>query len=185
MGMIREIWASTFNLLCGVIRRFYYWLTSLLLDPFDLAEKLLGVTYFPLPNFAIWSLFGIGLFAAVAHTHYEIWQKQTVSLLAKAKAELQEHAEKGHQIFNLSEGIFKTPEGMSTREIVDDWAREGYEIVKKYLGRPAANTFQRTIENQLAHASPNEVPKEGHAISAGIGWLTATAHQIKEDDLKH
>jgi hypothetical protein len=67
---------------------------------------------------------------------------------------------------------------------MDDWCREGYGVVKKYLGRPQANTFQRTIDNQLVHESPNEVSNEGHAIGAGIGWLEATAHQITEDDLK-
>jgi hypothetical protein len=183
MGAIVEFLASTWSLLWGVIRRFYYLLPPLVLDPFDLAERLLGVTYSP-PASIAWGLLGLGLFVAVAFTYHEIWQKQTIRMLAKAKAELREHAEKGHQIFDMSTGIFKTPEGMSTREIIDGWGREGYEVVKKYLGIPLANTFQRTIDNQLAHASP-EVPKEGDAIGAGIGWLTATAHQIKEDDLKH
>ena len=183
--MVKELWASTCNLFWGVIKRFYYWLTTLLLDPFDLVEKLLGVTYAPLPNVVIWSLFGIGLFAAVAHTHYEIWQKQTFRILAKAKAELRAHADTGHRIFNASEGIFRTPEGRATREIVDGWSWEGYEIVKKYLGIPAANNFQRTIDNQLVHASPNEVPKEGHAINAGIGWLEAWANRITESDVKN
>jgi hypothetical protein len=149
MGMIRDLWASTANLLWGVLRRFYYWLTILLLDPFDLAERLLGVTYVPLPNFIIWSLFGFGLFLAVDHTYYEIWQKQTMRKLAKAKAEFREHADKGHQIFDSSKGIFKTPEGVPTREIVEDWSKEGFEIVKKYLRKPMANAFQRTIDNQF------------------------------------
>lgn len=68
---------------------------------------------------------------------------------------------------------------------MDGWSREGYEIVKKYLGIPAANNFQRTIDNQLVHASPNEVPKEGHAINAGIGWLEAWANRITESDVKN
>jgi hypothetical protein len=183
MGAVVGFCISTAILLWGVIKRVHFWIPTLLLDPFDLAERYLRITY-PVPAFIAWGLLGLGLFLAVASTYHEMWQKQRIRILAKAKAELREHAEKGHQIFDMSTGIFKTPEGMSTREIVDGWGREGYEVVKKYLGIPLANTFQRTIDNQLAHASP-EVLKEGDAICAGIGWLTATADQIKEDDLKH
>jgi hypothetical protein len=71
-----------------------------------------------------------------------------------------------------------------TREIVEDWGREGYEIAKKYLGIPQANTFQRIIDNQLVHESLNEVPREGNAINAGIGWLEARAHQITKFDIQ-
>jgi hypothetical protein len=47
-----------------------------------------------------------------------------------------------------------------------------------------ANAFRRTIDDQLVHASSNGVPRAGHAINAGIGWLVATAHQITELDIK-
>jgi hypothetical protein len=181
--VVVEFFTSTLSLLGGVIKRFYFWLPTFLLDPFDLAERYLRVSYFP-PAFMAWGLFGLGLFLAVAETYREIWQKQTIHILTRAKAQFREHADKGHQIFDASEGIFKIPEGMFTGEIVDDWVREGYAIVKNYLGVPQANTFQRIIDNQLASASPNEVPKEGHAINAGIGWLEARAHEITKYDLK-
>jgi hypothetical protein len=151
-------------------------------DVFDLAEKWLGVT-FPL-DFIVWSLFGFGLFAAVAETYYKIWRKQTIRILAKAKAELREQAERGHQIFDYTKGVFKTPEGVPTRKIVEDWSRKGFEIAQKYLGQPEANDFQRTVDRFLDCASPNEVPREGHAINAGIGWLEARARQITESDIK-
>ena len=134
----------------------------------------------------LWSLFGLGLFLAVAHTYYEIWRKQTIRILAKAKAELREQAEKGHQIFDSTKGVFKTPEGVPTRKIVEDWSRKGFEIAQKYLGQPEANGFQRTVDRflDLDYVSPNEVPREGHAINAGIGWLEGRARLITKSDIK-
>jgi hypothetical protein len=193
--MMREFWISTFHLSLGVIKRCFWLLSLLILESFDLAERLLGVDPLDLADEAlekqgiifsadsiVWSLFGFGLFLAVALTYYEVWQKQTIRKLAKAKRELREHAEKGHQIFDYRKGIFKTPEGVSTREIVEDWSKEGFEIAKKYL--VDANDFQRRVDSFLDGSSPNEVPREGHAINVGIGWLEGRARQITESDIK-
>jgi hypothetical protein len=186
MGAVVGFCISTAILLWGVIKRVHFWIPTLLLDPFDLAERYLGITY-PIPAFIAWGLFGLGLFLAVAFTYYEIWQKQANHLLTEAKAQFRDHAEKGLQIFESSEGVL-------TRKILDGWSREGDGIVKKYLGIPQANNFQRAIDGSLAYQSRVEAQgrairfgkenKEGIALGTGIGWLKSRAEGITEFDLK-
>lgn len=58
-------------LLWGIIKRLYYVVPALLLDPLDLADRLFEIQYAP-PKPLMWSLFGIGLFIAVALTYHEL-----------------------------------------------------------------------------------------------------------------
>jgi hypothetical protein len=65
------------------------------------------------------------------------------------------------------------------------WRTNAEALVERYLGQPDANILRRDIiNNQLLHSSPNEVPKEGHALKAAAGWLRSRAAEIRESDLK-
>lgn len=54
----------------GIGKRAYWLLPVLILDPFDLLEALFDVHYDP-PQWAVWALFGLGLFVASGITYNE------------------------------------------------------------------------------------------------------------------
>jgi hypothetical protein len=71
-----------------------------------------------------------------------------------------------------------------TESVLNAWCSRAERFVQCHLGQPEANVLKREIiDNQLAHSSPNEVPKEGHALNAAGGWLWARALQITEADI--
>lgn len=55
----------------GILKRIYWLLPALLLDPFDLARTLFGISY-DAPLWMIWLLVGTGLFIAGALTYHEL-----------------------------------------------------------------------------------------------------------------
>jgi len=111
---------------------------------------------------------------AIALAYHEVWRKQTAQRVSRVMQLLRESADKGLQIEEQNE---------LTRETLYKWRDEVQQIVEQDLGQPQANTFRRIIENQLSHASPNEVSIEGHALHAGVGWLNGRSEQITESDI--
>lgn len=65
-----DVIESLLLFLWGVVRRFWFWLPPLLLDPMDAAERLFGVIY-EVPQVVGWSLFGVGLFVAALFTYHD------------------------------------------------------------------------------------------------------------------
>ncbi len=61
----------------GFLKRIYWTLPTLILDPFDLAERLFNVDY-NIPLWAVWSLFALGCMTAFVLTYHEL-RKGTVS----------------------------------------------------------------------------------------------------------
>ena len=62
----------------GIFKRIYWILPTLLLDPFDLLERLWGISY-EVPQWAIWTLFAIGWLIASLLTYHEL-RMQKVAL---------------------------------------------------------------------------------------------------------
>ena len=55
-----------------MVKRVWALIPALLLDPFDLYERLFGVNWNP-PLWLMWTIFGVGLFVAAWLTYREIW----------------------------------------------------------------------------------------------------------------
>jgi len=73
-----EILKSLRFLIIGVFKRIYWILPTLILDPFEIAEKLLNVSY-DVPQWAIWILFAAGWVVAILLTYHEL-RMQKVAL---------------------------------------------------------------------------------------------------------
>ncbi|MBI4283123.1 MAG: hypothetical protein HY663_01475 [Chloroflexi bacterium] len=72
-----EILKSAISLICGTIKRVQWYLPPLLLDPFDVVERLWGVSY-PIPQWVAWALFGLGWFVAIVVTYHELRMQKIV-----------------------------------------------------------------------------------------------------------
>lgn len=59
----------------GILRRFYWMLPTLLVDPFDLLKTLFGVEYNP-PTWIVWAVFSFGLFLAACLAYHEARTKR-------------------------------------------------------------------------------------------------------------
>jgi hypothetical protein len=65
-----------------------------------------------------------------------------------------------------------------------EWRTRAERFVQRHLGDAQAHVLKRDIiDGQLAFPSPNEVPKEGHALITAAGWLESRSWQITEVDL--
>ena len=87
-----EFLHSTSLFVLAVVKRSYFLLPPLLLDPFDLLGTLFGIDYNP-PTWVAWGLFSLGLFVAASWAYHDI--RKTVvfieaddvdSTIAKLKA---------------------------------------------------------------------------------------------------
>ena len=58
----------------GTLKRVWWYLPPLLLDPFDIAERLFGRSYL-VPQWIAWLLFGLGWAAAIIATYHELRMK--------------------------------------------------------------------------------------------------------------
>ena len=72
-----ELLKSIRLFLWGIIKRIYWLLPTLVLDPFDLLERF-NVSYQP-PQWSIWILFSLGWFVAMALTFHELRMKSISS----------------------------------------------------------------------------------------------------------
>src|SRR4030043_140158 len=66
-----ELLRSLQFLSMGVLKRIYWLLPTLLLDPFDLVERLCKVSY-EVPQWAIWTLFSLGWAIAITLTYHDL-----------------------------------------------------------------------------------------------------------------
>ena len=73
-----ELLRSISFFLSGTLKRVQWYLPPLLLDPFDIAERLFKVNY-PPPQWLAWFLFGLGWFIAIILTYHEL-RKQNMAL---------------------------------------------------------------------------------------------------------
>jgi hypothetical protein len=73
-----EILKSLRLLVIGVLKRIYWILPTLVLDPFDFAERLLNVSY-DVPQWAVWVLFAAGWVVAILLSYHEL-RMQKVAL---------------------------------------------------------------------------------------------------------
>lgn len=74
MDFLKSIWF----LLFGILKRIYWLLPALLLDPFDLAERLFKVNY-DMPQWGAWVLASLGVFVTIVLTYHEL-RMQKVAL---------------------------------------------------------------------------------------------------------
>ncbi len=73
-----ELLNSTGLFIWGVIKRIYWVLPTLILDPFDLLEKLFNVNY-QMPQWSIWTLFSLGCLIAMVFTFHDLRMKNLSS----------------------------------------------------------------------------------------------------------
>ncbi len=66
-----ELFKSLRLFVIGIVKRLYWILPTMLLDPFDLIERLFNVNY-DVPQWAVWSLFAAGLMVAIVLAFHEL-----------------------------------------------------------------------------------------------------------------
>ena len=62
------------SFIVGILKKIYWLLPSLLLDPFDMFQRWCGVNYAP-PVWLFWLLLGLGLFIAAFLTYNDVKRK--------------------------------------------------------------------------------------------------------------
>lgn len=73
-----ELLKSIRFFLWGVIKRIYWILPTLILDPFDLAKRVFNINY-GMPQWSIWTLFVLGWLIACILTYHELRLKIAAS----------------------------------------------------------------------------------------------------------
>ena len=106
-----ELWKSLRFFTIGVFKRIYWILPTLILDPFEIAEKLLGVSY-DVPQWAIWLLFAAGWVVAILLTYHEL-RMQKVALEQTPKNWIDAHKAKTGKLPPLPEYLLPVVEGES------------------------------------------------------------------------
>jgi len=71
-----EFFKSASKFLIGTVKRVQWYLPPLLLDPFDIAERVFRMTYF-IPQWVAWTLFALGWLVAMLLTYHEL-RMQTI-----------------------------------------------------------------------------------------------------------
>ena len=136
-------------------------------------QRLQLLDFIPSWHWAIWvSIFLVFFTVVVLESTY--FDHARHFNLRNVKHRFRETADKAESLLES---------GDTTEPSLHQWRTGAESLVKRYLGQPEANTLRRIIDNQLLHSSPNEVPKEGHALNAGAGWLKARAGQLTESDI--
>lgn len=73
-----ELLKSTKLFIWGIIKRIYWVLPTLILDPFDLAKRIFNINY-DLPRWSVWTLFVLGWLVAGILTYHELRLKTVAS----------------------------------------------------------------------------------------------------------
>ena len=109
-----EMLKSGFLLLGGTLKRVWWYLPPLLLDPFDLLERLWGWVY-PVPQWIAWALFGFGWFIAVMVTYHEM-RIAKVRLEKKLEDSEKRKMQRAGLSTFLDEGLTLQPQCANERE---------------------------------------------------------------------
>jgi hypothetical protein len=138
-------------------------------------QRLQFVDFLPRWHWAVWvCIFLVVLCVVVLESAYFDYARH--SNVRRVKYLLRETADK-------AESLLRSKKATATS--LSEWRTDAESMVAQYLGQPDANVLRHDIiDNQLAYSSPNEVPKEGHALHAGAGWLRARAGEITESDIR-
>ncbi len=97
---------TSLGLLCiGTVKRLYWLIPALALDPFDFGERFFGVMYDP-PTWIAWILAGVGLAVAVALTYHEL-RVQAKGLKAKVEDERDEASQQLQAIMSNDKTALK------------------------------------------------------------------------------
>jgi hypothetical protein len=73
-----ELLKSIRLFLWGIIKRIYWILPTLILDPFDLAKRIFNINY-NMPQWSVWTLFVLGCLIACILTYHELRLKTVAS----------------------------------------------------------------------------------------------------------
>jgi len=122
----------------GILKRIYWVLVALLVDPFGLLERF-DVSYTP-PDWLTWMLVGVGFFVAGGLTHHDLRKKhgsnekrqETVDALGR-------QLEKGDGFLNEIDNVGGYP---AWWEEVDEWKRETEEMISEGLTQGETSLFR-------------------------------------------
>lgn len=139
-----EVARSAGIFLLGVIKRFYFYLPALLLDPFDFYEKYLRAwiqrEFWPsaprelaVSPWITWSLLGVGLILACVMTYHDL--RKYIGRNPKVSKALQSFYSRSTQL--LYRPISTKEDLERLRSDFAEWRQEISEWVKDNMGEPA------------------------------------------------
>jgi hypothetical protein len=152
----------------GVAKRFYAFLPAILLDPFDIYQRLKPETWpdYDMPDWMAWTAFGFALFWAVFATFFEVWRSTANSSRASdfpvhlAAKYLQEKLRVGAlEAYDILE------DGASTGAL-SVWARKSGGNYKPPLQSLSIDLWKDYGLNASPYSGhENGVPLSGHWVS--------------------
>lgn len=131
-----ELIKSFKSFVVGILKRIYWVLVAVLVDPFGLLERF-GVNYTP-PDWLTWVLVGVGFLIAGGLTYHDLRKKhggdekrqETVDALGR-------QLEKGDGFLNDIGGGY-----VAWCEEVDEWERETEEMIREGLTQGETSLFR-------------------------------------------
>ena len=168
----------------GILKRLYWLVPTLFLDPFDFAERYFGVMYEP-PQWVVWVLLLIGFIIAGTLTYHEL-KKQCAEAQKPSQLSLKDQLhlliEEGRNLRILS----VTQGELPPFAMAENWRIKVKKFLKDNFGEPYAKRWD-------AHALMRRKPKQGftgiatthqislwNTISAGVEWLEELQNEIRE-----
>lgn len=172
-----EILASALDMVRRVLGRFYLMLGPLLLDPFDLLDRLFGLQI-DAPTWTYWSLFGLGLFTAVALAFHEV---RTISAPQALKPTLDSLIGEGESL-RLKAGITAEPPPRASfdhwRIRVRHYLEENFEGGYSLGWQESVREGVRAREGFSGAATPEQF-ELWNQIQSGIEWLQGLNQQVR------
>jgi hypothetical protein len=137
-------------LLWGILKRLYYLIPSLLLDPFDFVERWFKLMYKP-PEWLFWVLLAGGLFIATFLAYHELRLRMETKLRpTKQKAVLGDFLQEGEVILKKISQL-KADDAIA---LAEDWIKRTHEYLKKELPSHASIFLSDTGLERVTHLVP-------------------------------
>jgi hypothetical protein len=138
--------AYSFKLfITGTLKKVWFYLPPLVLDPFDIAERVFGINWIP-PNWLAWTLFALGWVVAGAKTYHEL-RESKLKLEARLddrkrnreiRESLGEYLERGRELMRLCTNEKSPPPD----DEANQWADEVEQFLHSQLDSSYVSRFR-------------------------------------------
>ena len=189
-----QLYESAGTFLLGVIKRFYYWLPSVLLDPFDLYNKyfktMLGLQRdIDMPSEAFPYVLAGGLLWAAVVTYHDL-NKSTAERICELEREnerikeLKPSQESLNQLSELlSDGIHRILNGsVNTDEQAKEFFKYESEWIERLFSHLDAN-FTKSDAIHVQRLGSVPIKKYGHVVM-GRPWQDRHEKVLREVSLR-
>ncbi|MBI2979789.1 MAG: hypothetical protein HYY41_03060 [Chloroflexi bacterium] len=156
-----ELLESIFLFIRGTFKRAQWYLPPLLLDPFDIAEKVFQMKYV-IPQWIAWLLFGLGWFLAMALTYHEL-RVERVKLEKQLNDKAKKKAARETLAIYLNEGQVLKRQCANEKEAPPgdeayEWAHKVEHWLEKEFDKSYVTRFRNTADVPMAMNSIFSTP---------------------------